>query len=384
MPDAAVLRGITWNHSRALPPLVAAAQRFEETHAGVRIQWDKRSLHEFGHAGPGPLCREYDVLVIDHPMLGNAARTGVLLELDDLVRPEFLRHLAANSAGASFESYRYAGQMWALPIDAAAPCASYRPDLLERGGFEAPRKWADVLQLARRGMVVMPGLPVDIFLNLMGLAVSRSCLFDGSSERLLEGDRATECLEQLRELASHMPEQIYGWNPIAMYEHLATSGEHAYCPFAYSYSNYARNGFAARLVRFANPARMDDGCRVRTILGGTGLAISSFCSEPRLAVEFASFCAGEDCQRTIYAFAGGQPAHRQAWLDPALNTLTNGFFNDTLECLDHAAVRPRYAGYTEFQAIAGRPVVEYVRNGGAVSGVMDTINRLYRESEPHR
>ena len=31
------LRGITWNHTRGLVPMVAAAQRFEELNPGVRI-----------------------------------------------------------------------------------------------------------------------------------------------------------------------------------------------------------------------------------------------------------------------------------------------------------------------------------------------------------
>lgn len=31
------LRGITWNHSRALPPLIAAAQGFEEQHPQTRF-----------------------------------------------------------------------------------------------------------------------------------------------------------------------------------------------------------------------------------------------------------------------------------------------------------------------------------------------------------
>ena len=70
MSTPITLRGITWNHSRALPLLVAAAQRFEELHPGISIQWEKRSLHEFGHQGLAPLCRENDLLVIDHPMLG--------------------------------------------------------------------------------------------------------------------------------------------------------------------------------------------------------------------------------------------------------------------------------------------------------------------------
>lgn len=75
------LKGITWNHSRALPPLVATAQRFEEMNPTVRIHWEKRSLHEFGHAGLPELTRQYDLLVVDHPMMGAAAVEDVLRDL---------------------------------------------------------------------------------------------------------------------------------------------------------------------------------------------------------------------------------------------------------------------------------------------------------------
>jgi multiple sugar transport system substrate-binding protein len=43
----AVLRGITWGHSRGVTPLLAAAQRYEELHPGIQIQWKKRTLQEF-------------------------------------------------------------------------------------------------------------------------------------------------------------------------------------------------------------------------------------------------------------------------------------------------------------------------------------------------
>lgn len=46
------LRGITWNHSRAFSPLVAASQRFEELNPGIHIVWEKQRLDDFGHADP--------------------------------------------------------------------------------------------------------------------------------------------------------------------------------------------------------------------------------------------------------------------------------------------------------------------------------------------
>ncbi len=117
-----LLRGIAWNHSRALPPLVATAQRFEEQHPGMRIQWEKRSLHEFGHADIATLAHHFDVLVIDHPMVGDAEAMGVLADLLPLLSSDHLQDFQDDSLGQCFSSYKYNERLYALPIDAALIC----------------------------------------------------------------------------------------------------------------------------------------------------------------------------------------------------------------------------------------------------------------------
>jgi multiple sugar transport system substrate-binding protein len=381
-PNSSVtLRGITWNHSRALPPLVAAAQRFEELHPGITVHWEKRSLHEFGHAGLAPLCRENDLLVIDHPMLGAAIKAGLFLNLRPLLPAAFVEDLRANSVGLSFPSYELEGQLLAVPIDAATPTASYRPDLLSRGGVDLPQTWAEVLDLARMGQVVMPGFHADVFLNFLALCASQGSAIAASPEQLVETEAGLLALEQLRELACLMPAAIYDWNPIALYETLAARDDYAYCPFAYCYSNYPRPGFGAHVVRFANTVTLGEGKPLRTVLGGTGLAISAQCSSVQAALDYLMYVAGEDCQRTLYGLSGGQPAHRQAWLDDTLNRVTNGFFRDTLACLDAAIMRPRYDGYIELQGQAGYPIVSFLKEGGTAQSVLAAIDALYRKIE---
>ena len=110
------LKGITWNHTRGLLPMVASAQRFEELHPGVRISWEKRSLQEFADQPIADLSARYDLLVIDHPWAGFAAASGVLMAMEDVVSAEFLADQAANSVGPSDESYRYGDRQWALPL----------------------------------------------------------------------------------------------------------------------------------------------------------------------------------------------------------------------------------------------------------------------------
>lgn len=373
-----LLKGITWNHSRAFPPLIATAQRFEEYHPNVRIVWEKRSLHDFGHASLTELAEVFDLLVVDHPMMGEAA--DVLVNLRPLLSLDVWEDLKTDSTGPSFDSYVYKDALYALPIDAAAPAASFRNDLLAVADLSVPTKWSELLELARRNLVRMPGFPADLFLNFMGMCVSRGSSVAVGDDYLFDTKIASECLEELRELASFMPKVIYEWNPIALYEQMASSDEFAYCPFAYTYSNYSRVGFATRPLRFALPVRLSDGAAMRTVLGGTGVAISASSSIADIAFEYSLYVAGHTCQNTLYSISGGQSARRSAWKNLVLNQLTDGFFERTLASIDTAYVRPRYRGYIRLQEQAGVPIVHYLKNGGSPSQALNQINRLYRAS----
>ena len=373
-----LLRGITWNHSRALPPLVAAAQRFEEHHPNVRILWEKRSLHEFGHSSLAELAHAFDLIVVDHPMMGEAE--DVLVNVRPMLSSADWEGLETDSAGRSFDSYIYEDALYALPIDAAAPAASCRMDLLEAVGLQVPTNWGELLDLARRKLARMPGFPADLFLNFMGMCVSRGSPVAAGDRELFDRTIALQCLEELRDLASTMPSVIYDWNPIALYEQMASTDEFAYCPFAYSYNNYSRAGFAARQLRFSLPVRLACGAVMQTVLGGTGLAISTSCRAPELALDYSLYVAGTTCQSTLYGLSGGQPARRSAWQNPVLDQLTDGFFERTLPGIETAYVRPRYRGYIALQEQAGIPIVQYLRDGGLAVHALDKINCLFRNS----
>jgi multiple sugar transport system substrate-binding protein len=375
-----VLRGITWNHSRALPPLVATAQRFEELHPGIRIQWEKRSLYEFGHADIVTLAQKFDLLVIDHPMAGDADATGVLTDLLPLLSSEEIKELQQDSIGPSISSYFYHDKLYALPIDAAAPAASFRPDLLNQHGLEEPTVWADVLSLARLGWVQMPGFSADIFLNFMGLCVSLGSAIACNPEHLVDHEIGANSLKHLRELTALMPDEIYRMNPIALYERMANGDTIAYCPFAYTYSNYSRNGFGENHIRFSNPVYMDRDTPMRTVLGGTGIAISSRCKDTALALEYCLFVAGQTCQRTLYGICGGQPARRSAWNDSLLNQITDEFFLRTAASIETAYVRPRYPCYVGLQERAGEVIIEYFKDHGNTQKALEQIDALYRAS----
>ena len=122
------LRGITWAHSRGFTSIVAVSQRYSELYPNVDIVWEKRSLQEFADAPVEKLAETYDLLIIDHPWAGFAAKHKILLPLQEHLSEEYLKDQADNSVGASHISYNFDGYQSALAIDAATPIAVYRPD----------------------------------------------------------------------------------------------------------------------------------------------------------------------------------------------------------------------------------------------------------------
>jgi multiple sugar transport system substrate-binding protein len=365
------LYGITWDHTRGYLPMVATAQRFSEIHPEVEIIWQKRSLKAFGDQPIQDLAPCFDLLVIDHPFVGYAAAHPILEALDRHLPASFLADQAANSVGASHLSYTYAGQHWALAIDAATPVAAWRPDLID----QVPTTWEDLLACARRGLVAVPAVPIDSLMNLymLCLALGEDPFGDQFAPRT-----GADALNLLRELVLSCDLACLTRNPIRTYEALVR-GEAAYCPFAYGYSNYARHGYAERLLAFGGLVSFD-GRPLRSTLGGTGLAISATCQHLEIALEYARFVAAAACQQGMYVEVGGQPGHRAAWLDPAANRLTNGYFQATLATLDDAYLRPRYNGYLHFQDEGALVAHAFLREGGDAKAVVSSLNRLYQES----
>ena len=375
------LTGITWDHSRALPPLVATAQRYEETRPGIRIEWRKRTLDEFGHMPIDVLAQKFDLIVIDHPWAGFAFARELMLDLMPLVPAETLAKLAENSVGQTFNSYAFDGKLLALPIDAATPAPSWRPDLLEKAGVQPPQSWDEAVALARRKLTIIPGFNADLFLHFVMLVKALGAEPCATSEEIAPRETMGKAIELLRELTEPMPREIFEMNPIMIAERMTTTDDFAWNAFGYTYNNYAREGFASKRLRFGNLLSLQPGGpRLRSVLGGTGIAISANCKHVAAALDYALFTAHGETQRTIYTQAGGQPSHCAAWGDAAADALCGGFFSDTLVTQEEAFVRPRYEGYVPLQTEGGMALQEHLRNGGSAVAALNKLNSLYRQS----
>ncbi len=378
------LRGITWGHSRGYTPMVATAQRFSELNPNVRIDWEKRSLQEFADKPIAELAKAYDLLVIDHPWSGFAAASGVLEPLQNWLSDEFLEDQAVNSVGQSHKSYEYDGKQWALAIDAATPVSAYRKDLLNANGLEVPRTWEDVIEVGKKGLLACSAIPLDVYGNFLNLCATDGAEIFANEEEVVDRAAGLLALERLKEMMSYVPDRFYEMNPIAALEEMSQEDCCAYNPYVYGYSNYSRVGYAKRIVHFGDVIATRDGLPGRTMLGGTGLAISVECKSKAIAAKYVEYVGMPSTQCGLAFYSGGQPGHRSAWLSEECNAFSSDFFRDTLGVLDRAFVRPRYSGYLEFQDEAGFPIHDFLRVGGSAADTLDAINALYREKSNDR
>lgn len=371
------LKGMTWSHPRGYDPMVTCSQIWKEQ-TGVEIEWDKRSLQAFESFPVEELAREYDLIVIDHPHVGEITAQACLTPLDIAGREAERETLAAGSIGGSYASYTWEGRQWAFPIDAAAQVQAWRPDLIS----EAPLSWDGVLDLARQGRVMVPLRPPHSLMCFYTLAANLGtpCATQGPGD-LIAAQDGEKVYALLAELARLCVADCFDMDPIAVFETMSGADNKVACaPLIYGYVNYGIAGFRDRQTAFSDiPAAGRHG-PAGSALGGTGIAVSAFCKEPGAAIDFAYWVASGDVQRGPFAKAGGQPGHAAGWEDDAVNAATNRFYLNTRATLDRAWIRPRHRGYMAFQEEASQRLNAGLRQGEDRASVVADINRLFVES----
>ncbi|HET7413483.1 MAG TPA: extracellular solute-binding protein [Pararhizobium sp.] len=367
---------MTWNHPRGYDPMVACSRIWHER-TGVAIEWDKRSLQDFESFPVEEPARNYDLIVIDHPHVGQITEENCLAPLDIAGKEAAFRAIAKGSVGQSFESYNWRGRQWGFPIDAATQVQAFRPDLITA----PPADWNGVLALARTGAVMMPMRPPHSLMTFYSLCgnLGRPCSTIGTE--LIDSETGARALTLLGELVALMDPACFEKDPIAVLEAMATAGSAIACaPLIYGYVSYSADGFRDHRIAFADiPSAGAEG-PVGTALGGTGIAVSARSANITEAIDFAYWLAGAEAQAGPYVAAGGQAGHTAAWQDPAVNAPVADFYLNTRRTLEGAWVRPRHNGYMPFQGSASERVNEALRRNEAPDQVISDLNTLFRDS----
>jgi len=371
------LRGMTWDHARGFDPMVATAEDWARSHPGVTITWEKRSLQAFADRPIREMADTYDLMVIDHPHVGEVAARGDLLALDGIGRDDELAKLSAQSVGLSHPSYIFGGRQWALAIDAATPVAAFRPDRIAA----APADWDEAKAMAARGLVAFALVPINALMTFFGLARNMDYPVAEDPDRLMDREHARHILSELRAMAALVDPRCLTLDPVGIYDRMADDPEGPACsPFGYGYTNYSRDGFRRFPLVFADAPGFGANGPRGTVLGGTGIAVSAFSRHPEAAMAYAFHIAGAACQKGLYFTSGGQPANAAAWDDDACNAASRDFFRNTRRTLETAWLRPRHDGYMALQDRAGEVVHAFLRGEATEAETVARLDAAYRET----
>lgn len=369
------LRGLAWDHRRCWGPLDASIAPYCAAHSGIEIEWDRRSLYEFGEGAIDPVLAAYDLVVFDHPFIGDVARGRLMVPFDDYLSADQLSSFERDSVGSSWQSYGKDGYQWALPIDAACQVASYRPDLMSHYG-RLPSSLNEVLELGR-GLrrdgkwLGLPLVPTDAMCTLLTLTDPQE---DG--DEFFAADEVVWAIEQLRQLAALSHPNSPKWNPIRCYDHMIANDDVVYVPFAFGYVNYASKADAPHLLFADVPTAASAGA----LLGGAGVGVSAQSKYRQAAIDYALFLCSPDYQRGDYLTSGGQPGSLSAWNDEAVNGSTRDFFKSTLRTIQSSYLRPTHSGFITFFRNCAPRVAAAIAGETSASDLAVTLNRIYRET----
>ncbi len=373
---------MTWNHPRGLAPLVAASARWQVL-TGVGIEWEGRSLQDFESYPVEELARRYDLIVIDHPHVGQICAADCLVPLDTVLGRDVLDDIARGSIGGSYESYRWAGRQWALPIDAAAQVMAWVPGRIDA----PPTDLAALPAMIRDGTALIPLRAPHALMTLFTLCGLGGITLDVAADALFPDDAAA-AYDRLSRLTDVADDRAWAMDPIDVFEAMARPTSFvAVSPFIYGYVSYAQPGFRDTGIRFADLPHADPhaGPHAGTAphgsaLGGTGIAVSRFGADPAGAARFAGWIASGAVQRDLVGTTGGQPAHAAAWDSGAVNRIAGDFYTATRRTLDLAWLRPRHDGYMAFQRAASERLEQALRVHEPAQEAIAALNRLYGES----
>ena len=376
------LSGITWDHPRGHAPLAASIARYRLIRPDVEITWTVRSLRDFGELPLEELAERFDMIVFDHPFVGQAEARGLLANLSPFVSAEQRAWLDEGALGASWESYLWKGNIYGLPIDAAAQVAAWRPDLLAKAGRHPPATFDQLLLLCRdlrhHGLwVALTGCPTDIICYVLTLASNMGDPPPQPDGTLLDPKHGAAVLMMIRRLVELSHPDSLSLNPIQVFDRMSSGDEIAYVPYAFGYTNYARNGLQRRL-RFGDIGAAGRQGSTGSLLGGAGFGVTARCQHLAQAAAYGLFLCHPDYQRTHYFDDGGQPGMLQAWMDPRCDAETDGFFSGTLRTLTSAYLRPRTPGFVHFFEEAGKQVNAFLKGRGDVDLLVRRLNDDFR------
>ena len=354
----------------------------------MRIEWEQLDFDELFYDSRRQFASgsvNFDLLMIDHPWVGELAVNGWLVDMSELLTSEQKRDLEEDADRSSLEAYRYDTRLWSLPVDSACQILAFRPDLVGAAVDQLPGDWDSFLALGksvhepphRCAYTNQFGGP-NHFLTLLGIAAALGDDPYTEPSRGMDRDAGARGLDILRrvwelsiESQVESPEMLaHRTFPLMMSEDRA-----AMCPGVFAYITHYGGGGERQLGIADMPVMPETGKRT-SLLGGMGLAIASASPHRDAAWEYAWFAMSREVQAGVFIENGGQPGR--------VSALTTGFADD--ECagfgpvlaaaLNGCYIRPTAPGWHRAERAGGDVVSRFLAGEIAEQQTLADLDRV--------
>ncbi|MGN6550153.1 MAG: carbohydrate ABC transporter substrate-binding protein [Pararhizobium sp.] len=359
--------GLTWDHPRGYRALEAAS-------AEGPIAWARQPLEGFESHPIADLASRYDLLVLDHPHIGEAIAEDCLQPIEDWFSPAEIEAWASATIGRALESYRWNGRHYALPLDVAMQVAARDPERVP----DAPDSWDEVVRLSETQPVALSLAGPHAVLTFFSLCLSLG--EDPGGEDLISDAVGREALRHVMRLSERAPKGTEGLNPISLLEAIAARRGIALVPLVFGYVNYAVPAPGRLPVAFSNAPRESAGGRRGSVLGGTGIGITRRRRPDHELLDHLRWLMSQEALLRFIPCHDGQPSAREAWLSEEVNGAWGGFYAATAETAEQAWVRPRSDGYIAFQTAASDALRQAINATTAADGILAQLRTLWRAS----
>lgn len=383
MSTSSVLRLLCWDHPRCVQPMQRVVNAWNAGHERPRVELHARPLALFNEQPTADLVDDWDLLLIDHPGIGECRADDALVPLDEHVDPALLANLSFDSAGLSHASYSMDGHQYAFAVDAACQTAAMRAEAFANLELEPPRTWHEVRELVRKrpGSVIWPLFPGDALTSMLGvthqLAGAKETDLSCTDELI-----SLEAVDLLAEMLPWLHPASLVLNPPQALDLMVQNEDVIYAPRLFCYADYQRTT-RPNSISFGHPPVVDPGRpdASGSILGGAGIAVSTRSSSVADAVAFAAWVMHSAIQSDVIPSHGGQPGRRSAWVAQGRDADRGPFFRDVLPVMESAIVRPRDEHWPTRQERAGLELCAGLRDGRVAREIHKRVDHELKSLE---
>ena len=386
------LRGVTWATRRGLDPLRAASAAFAQAHPGVTISWDALPWEEMRFAQRESLATasgRYDLVVVDHPWIGDYADAGWVIPVDGYMDAAQLAQVRRDADLASLSSYEHDGRLWALPVDAACQTLVVRPDLLAGlPWLDDLRDWDDVLAAAeafhappeRWGFVHSLNHGAGVLLFVLGAAAAVGADPYRTPGTRFDREAGAIALTLLRDIhrLGLPPAERAGRRPFDL---MRDGDSFALWPAGFPYSELFVAGDRPPLRVLPMPAIA--GGAATTGLGGAGLAVAAASRHRDVAAEFASFAISPQVQGELWIEHGGQPGLTSALRGSAMRAQSGDIGEVLAGALEDCYVRPTWPGWSWVEVSAEPVFASFAAGHSDIAQTLDALDALVAAGPRH-